>query len=212
MGQPTNYRSLALLSFKLDRQSLKILVANDLIFSNNGLHTYLQCTCVCCAIGVYIIIVYIVYLIRLQYRIANNVLYTYTCISTATVVSVYEALLAVADANQDLKVTVTEVAKGVGITAVSTAAFGLLLGPPGLAVGGAVGGMLGYAASHNYKPLSQVLREMNDDEKKRLLEAAKEEAKRIGLGLLTDATLKALSSDNVKRLLLGALKSMGYNV
>ena len=136
----------------------------------------------------------------------------FTSISIATATSVYEALLKVADANQDLKVTVREVAKGTGITAASTVVGGLLLGPVGLAVGGAVGGLLGYAASNNYKPIGQVLREMNDGEKKRLLEAAREEAKTIGLGMLTDATLKAISFDDLKRILLGALKTMGYDV
>lgn len=56
-----------------------------------------------------------------------------------------------------LKVTVKGSAKGGLIAGVTSALGGLILGPLGLAVGGTLGGLLAYAASEPYKPVSQVI-------------------------------------------------------
>jgi len=69
-------------------------------------------------------------------------------------------LMTVLAEDKKLQVTVTESAKG-GLLAGGAATLGgLLLGPPGLAIGGAVGGCLAmYIANDKFRPVALVLTE-----------------------------------------------------
>ena len=75
----------------------------------------------------------------------------------------------IADKKQ-LKVTVDRSVKGGIIAGVATGIGGLLLGPIGLAIGGAVGGTAAYATSGEFKPVSEVLRTLDHQQKEKLLE------------------------------------------
>ena len=69
---------------------------------------------------------------------------------------VVEVLSRLAD-EENIQAAVKETMKGGLIAGLTCAAGGLLLGPAGLAVGGAVGGGISYAlAKDKFKPLSQV--------------------------------------------------------
>ena len=71
--------------------------------------------------------------------------------------------------------TVKESVKGGLIAGATTAIGGLILGPPGLAIGGAVGGCAAYVlAGNKFRPLSAViLYDMGRDDQQRLVEAVR---------------------------------------
>ena len=77
-----------------------------------------------------------------------------------SVTDLQRVMAILADEDQ-LKVTVKSSAYGGVIAGITTTVGGLLAGPPGLLVGGAVGGALAYSTAGNFKPASQVIRGMN---------------------------------------------------
>lgn len=101
----------------------------------------------------------------------------------------YAILLEIAEVNNDLHVTLSESAKGAGVMGGSTftgaLAGAMLGGPVGMIAGGAVGflGGAGYAAANtkSFKPLHQVLSEMNEEDKERLVAAARRVIRRKGI-------------------------------
>lgn len=76
---------------------------------------------------------------------------------------------------EKLQVTVREAAKGGLIAGGFCTLGGLLLGPPGLALGGAVGGCLAsYIARDNFKPVAVViLYEMKETERQHLVDSVR---------------------------------------
>ncbi|XP_039581557.1 protein C19orf12 homolog [Passer montanus] len=58
--------------------------------------------------------------------------------------------------------------RGAAVTGASMVVGAALLGPVGLAVGGAVGGLLGWMTSEDFKPVPQVLMELSPAEKQKL--------------------------------------------
>lgn len=74
-----------------------------------------------------------------------------------------------------LKVTLNESVKGGLITGTICTIGGLILGPVGLALGGAIGGVLAYVKSDGkFKPASQViLYEMNAEDQRELVTSVK---------------------------------------
>ncbi|XP_020783165.2 protein C19orf12 homolog [Boleophthalmus pectinirostris] len=72
-------------------------------------------------------------------------------------------------AHEQIKVAVKNSAKGALVTGGSAFVGGLLAGPPGLAVGGAVGGLLGcWMTSGQFRPLPQILMELPPAQRDRL--------------------------------------------
>ncbi|KAF5889266.1 protein C19orf12, partial [Clarias magur] len=68
-----------------------------------------------------------------------------------------------------MKAAVKGSVKGGAVAGGSAAVGGLLLGPAGLAVGGAVGGLLGWwMTSGQFKPVPQILMELPSQEKQQL--------------------------------------------
>ncbi|KAL2088858.1 hypothetical protein ACEWY4_015757 [Coilia grayii] len=72
-------------------------------------------------------------------------------------------------ANQQIKVAVKNSSKGAAVAGGTAFIGGLLAGPPGLAVGGAVGGLLGcWMTSGQFKPLPQILLELPPHQQQKL--------------------------------------------
>ena len=81
-----------------------------------------------------------------------------------------------------LMVTVTESGKGALVTGGIAGLGGLLLGPLGLALGGAVGGCIAAWQAHgNFKPVMEViLYDLRQDQRERMVESVREEERRLG--------------------------------
>ena len=75
---------------------------------------------------------------------------------------------------EELKVTVKSSVYGGLVAGITTTLGGLLAGPPGLLVGGAVGGALAYKSSGNFKPVSEVIKDMNAHDRELLYDAMKD--------------------------------------
>lgn len=90
-----------------------------------------------------------------------------------SVVEFQRVMSILADEDQ-LKVTVKTSAYGGVVAGVTTTIGGLIAGPAGLLVGGAVGGMLAYKSAGNFKPVSQVINDMNAHERQLLYDATKD--------------------------------------
>lgn len=88
--------------------------------------------------------------------------------------AIFGGLIEIADANQDLGLTVRSSAIASVIMGGVGFLGGVLLGPPGLIAGGAVGGAVGLAITGTFKPFYKILREMSPEAKQRLVVVAKE--------------------------------------
>ena len=75
---------------------------------------------------------------------------------------------------EELKVTVKSSVYGGLVAGITTTLGGLLAGPSGLLVGGAVGGALAYKSSGNFKPVSEVIKDMNAHDRELLYDAMKD--------------------------------------
>ena len=75
---------------------------------------------------------------------------------------------------EQLKVTVKSSVYGGLVAGVSTTLGGLIAGPAGLLVGGAVGGALAYKSAGNFKPVSEVIRDMNAHDRELLYDSMKD--------------------------------------
>uniref|UniRef100_A0A182RMW0 Uncharacterized protein n=1 Tax=Anopheles funestus TaxID=62324 RepID=A0A182RMW0_ANOFN len=81
---------------------------------------------------------------------------------------------------QSMRVTLKSSAKGATVAGSSTFVGGLLAGPVGLFVGGAVGGLIAYAMTNNqFKPVSHIIRhdltvQEQEQLKQRIVEALSE--------------------------------------
>ena len=85
-----------------------------------------------------------------------------------------QRVMAVLADEDELKVTMKHAVYGGVVAGVVTAVGGLVAGPPGLAIGGAVGGLLAYGSAGNFKPVSQVIKEMDAHERQVLYDAMKD--------------------------------------
>jgi len=117
-----------------------------------------------------------------------------------------------------VQVTVRESVKGGLITGSIASVGGVILGPPGLAIGGAIGGIIATIwAGNTFRPVSQVIVEMRDSDKQRLAAAVQNIVSNLDAG---DAmTLLALIQGNellkarVMTEMLGFLRNqMSYSV
>lgn len=88
-------------------------------------------------------------------------------------VQLQRVLAILADEDQ-LKVSVKGAGYGGVVTGVTTTIGGLIAGPAGLLVGGALGGGIAYANAEDFKPVSQVVKEMNAHERQLLYDATRD--------------------------------------
>ncbi|XP_030378217.1 protein C19orf12 homolog [Scaptodrosophila lebanonensis] len=82
-----------------------------------------------------------------------------------------EAIAIIAD-EQQVRVAVKQSAKGAAICAASSFAGGMLMGPVGLAIGGAAGGIAAYKmTSGKFRPLGEViLNDLTDRQREQLVQ------------------------------------------
>ena len=85
-----------------------------------------------------------------------------------------QRVLAILADEDQLKVTVKSSVYGGLLAGVMTTAGGLLGGPPGMLVGGALGGALAYKTAGDFKPVSQVIRDINAHDRQLLYDSMKE--------------------------------------
>ncbi|NXH24175.1 CS012 protein, partial [Myiagra hebetior] len=71
-----------------------------------------------------------------------------------------------------MKAAVSHSGRGALLTGASAFVGGLLAGPPGIAAGGAVGGLLGWMTSGDFKPVPQILMELPVSERQKLCDEA----------------------------------------
>ncbi|NXD94763.1 CS012 protein, partial [Chaetorhynchus papuensis] len=71
-----------------------------------------------------------------------------------------------------MKAAVTHSGRGALLTGASAFVGGLLAGPPGIAAGGVVGGLLGWITSGDFKPVPQILMELPTSERQKLCNEA----------------------------------------
>jgi len=72
-------------------------------------------------------------------------------------------------ARQDnLTLCIQESMKGAAVAGLGSFIGGVCLGPPGIAIGAAVGGLAGSSMCRHYKPLYQVIQEMSYQDQQRL--------------------------------------------
>ena len=91
-----------------------------------------------------------------------------------------QVLTFLADQDQ-LKVTVKTPIVGGVVASVTTAIGGLIAGPPGMLLGGTFGGLLAYANAGDFKPVSQVVKEMNAHERQLLYNATRDIVDNLGI-------------------------------
>lgn len=90
-----------------------------------------------------------------------------------SVVELQRVMAILADEDQ-LKVTMKNSAYGGVVAGVTTTVGGLLGGPPGLLLGGALGGILAYKSAGDFRPVSQVINDMNAHERQLLYDRLKD--------------------------------------
>ena len=85
-----------------------------------------------------------------------------------------QRVLAILTEEDQLKVTVKNSAYGGLIAGIATTVGGLVAGPPGLLVGGAVGGAVAYSTAGDFKPVSEIIRNLNAHDSQLLYESVRE--------------------------------------
>jgi hypothetical protein len=107
----------------------------------------------------------------------------------------YNHLMQILQTNPDLKKSFQGIFHQVCYSAAGTVIGGVTFGPLGAAVGGAVGALLGYATVDNYDSLIKVLREMSDDDKRRLVQRVQELVGSTGIEALTNFIASQVNRD-----------------
>ncbi|CAI2357343.1 unnamed protein product [Caenorhabditis sp. 36 PRJEB53466] len=83
----------------------------------------------------------------------------------------FNEMLAHVESNHTFKKMVTGVAIQTAYTATGAVIGGVVLGPPGALVGSIGGAVVGYCRVEKYPNLYKVLKELNDDQKKALVQS-----------------------------------------
>lgn len=109
--------------------------------------------------------------------------------------------------NADLGVTISESSRGAVKVGATTLVSSLVLGPVGFIVGSIGGGLWAYATSSDFKPLYDVLCDMTEDEKGRVVALARNVAteKVFELALASVVT----SSPEARDFLLEVMRRFG---
>lgn len=85
-----------------------------------------------------------------------------------------QRIIAVLADEEELKATVKGSLKGGILAGITTTVGGLVAGPPGLMVGGIIGGALAYNTAEDFKPVSQIINNLNAYERQLLYDYMKD--------------------------------------
>ncbi|XP_056137626.1 protein C19orf12 homolog isoform X2 [Lampris incognitus] len=112
-------------------------------------------------------------------------------------------------ANQQIQTTVMGSGKGAAVAGGLAFAGGLLGGPPGIAVGGAVGSLLGcWLTTGQFKPLPQIIMELSPQQQQKLYENLMTILDNVHWTDLAQLTALVMGNPTLKQQLTGAL--LGY--
>jgi hypothetical protein len=113
--------------------------------------------------------------------------------------------------NPDIQVSIDATTKGVLKAAACTLVGAIFLGPVGLLIGGTVGGGLAFLTSEEFKPVVEVLNEMNEKERNVLLTTALDIAiEEFGLDLLN--SLNLVTDEQLTQVLRKTLSVLAFKV
>ncbi|KAG8144072.1 putative Protein C19orf12-like protein [Naja naja] len=82
---------------------------------------------------------------------------------------------------------------------------GLMAGPPGIAAGGAIGGLLGALTSGQFKPIPQIILEMSPAEKQQIYKDVCAIIQNLDWNDIAELTALVLSSSSIQKKLLDIL-------
>ena len=85
-----------------------------------------------------------------------------------------QRVMAILADEDELKATIKSSGFGGLVAGITTAVGGLVAGPAGFLVGGAVGGALAYSSAGSFKPVSQIIKDMNAHERQLLYDTMKD--------------------------------------
>lgn len=119
----------------------------------------------------------------------------------------YKHLMELLETNAELKKTSKGIFKQMAWAAGGTCVGGVVAGPPGALAGGIIGAVYGYCVSDSYDSMLNVIRNLSDTEKRRLVEKVQE--------LVGSSTLEALTafigSQVQREMLLNCIRTVLQN-
>ncbi|XP_062615344.1 uncharacterized protein LOC134277087 [Saccostrea cucullata] len=113
----------------------------------------------------------------------------------------YNQLMTILETNDELRKSARGIFKQMAWAAGGTAVGGVLLGPPGAMVGGVAGSMIGYICSDEYTAMIKVLRNLNDEEKQKVVKAVQELVGTSSIEALTRFISQQVQRDMLLKLL-----------
>ncbi|NWH85115.1 CS012 protein, partial [Aegithalos caudatus] len=115
------------------------------------------------------------------------------------------ALLSHVASVEKLRIAYKHSQRGALLAGTAALAGGLLGGPPGIFIGGAVGGLLGWITSGQFKSVPQILKELPDAEKRKLYAAVKAVVKNLQWSDVSQLFHLAMANPTVRAKLVGVL-------
>lgn len=115
-------------------------------------------------------------------------------------------LLSTLSKEENLRVTVKQSVRGGVIAGLTTAMGGIIAGPPGLAIGGGLGGTLAYYLTNNsFKPAAQVILDMPKDQQEILYTDAMKVLNKLDYTDLVTLTLLVQGDALIGKQLVGVV-------
>ncbi|KAH8316027.1 hypothetical protein KR074_008994 [Drosophila pseudoananassae] len=126
-------------------------------------------------------------------------------------VEILSAITIVAE-KENIRVTVKESAQGAAICAASALIGGLLMGPRGLALGGAIGGLAACGLAQDFKSLADVISEdLSERERNELKEHVINAVTNITAVDVLQLGFLIMTNSNIQTLAMNAVKSFATN-
>ncbi|XP_058010779.1 protein C19orf12 homolog isoform X3 [Ahaetulla prasina] len=144
-------------------------------------------------------------------RIASKTIRSREVTKPVKVRAVMQLLCRVSE-NRKMKAAFKHSGRGALVAGVTAFLGGLMAGPPGIAVGGAVGGLLGaWMASGQFKPIPQIILELPPAEQQRLYKDVCAIIQNLDWTDIAQLTAFVMASGSLQEKLLGVLTSYIIN-
>uniref|UniRef100_A0A3P8N8L9 Uncharacterized protein n=1 Tax=Astatotilapia calliptera TaxID=8154 RepID=A0A3P8N8L9_ASTCA len=111
-------------------------------------------------------------------------------------------------AHEEIKVAVKNSTKGAMVAGGSAFVGGLLGGPPGIAVGGVIGGLSSWLTSKKFKSVPEILGEMTDDQRRELFNAIRRHLRGLVWKTAEDLIDKVMRNPDLKTTIINLLIGM----